>query len=133
MIESNPRLDSFELGTAISQAVGVSFYVDEIMYISTRRLKLKLNIKIMSGISVSGTSMCVRVSVRVSVCRSDKWLVGPSSTSSTIASFLFDKAMQGAARAVTVQRQINRTRGVRRTLRLFRVTRPSPSLARCKH
>ena len=103
MIESNPRLDSFELGTAISQAVGVSFYVDEIMYISTRRLKLKLNIKIMSGISVSGTSMCVRVSVRVSVCRSDKWLVGPSSTSSRITSFFIDLATMDAATKVTVQ------------------------------
>ena len=82
-----PHLDSFELGTAISQTVGVSFYVDEVMYISTRRYKLKLDIKIMSGISVSGTSMCVRVSVRVSVCRSDKWLVGPSSTSNRATCF----------------------------------------------
>jgi hypothetical protein len=34
MIDSEPRLDSFELGTAISQTAGVSFYVDEIMYIT---------------------------------------------------------------------------------------------------
>jgi hypothetical protein len=41
---------------------------------------------------------------------SGKWLVGPSSTSSTTASFLFNKAMQDVTTEFNVQWQMHRAR-----------------------
>jgi hypothetical protein len=54
-----------------------------------------------------------RIDLSVVVRVSGKWLVGPRSTSSTTASFLFDKAIQDATTEFTAQSQINRTRGAR--------------------